>query len=351
MLLTCVVCSLFILNSGCAKRTDSAASSAPARSDAPSAPVGATVSQTEAQNMNDAVLVTVDGSSLTRGMAANMARQMAARQGVPPQMLGQFLAQMGEQLEKQAVEQFIGRTLVENEVARQDIQVDEKEIDAVVARLTGTLPEGMTIDQALAAQNMELADLRKNIAQGERMRKFYESKTEAVEPVTDAQVEAFYKENTKQFTTEEAATASHILIACDESAEAEAHEKARASAESIRTQIEEGADFAELAKANSSCPSKEKGGLLGSFSRGRMVPEFEKAAFSQEIGKVGPVVKTKFGYHLILVSERKAGGVRSLEDVSKSIREHLESQAKEEVFNAILDALRAKATITYPSGS
>ena len=284
-------------------------------------------------------------------MAMAMAREMAARQGVPPQMLEQFLAQMGGQMEQQAVEQFVNQALIEKEIARVEIPVSEEEIDVVLARLTETLPEGMTLDQALAAQNVSIDDLRGNIASSERMRKLHESTTASSEPVTDAQIETFYQENTEKFTTEETVTASHILIACDETADADAHAKANTETESILAQLEAGADFAELALASSSCPSKEKGGSLGSFPRGQMVPEFDAAAFSQEIGKVGPVVKTKFGYHLILVTDKEDGGVGSLEDVSGDIREYLDMQARETIFKAFLDTLREQSDITYPAGA
>ena len=70
-------------------------------------------------------------------------------------------------------------------------------------------------------------------------------------------------------------------------------------------EAEKSAKFAELAKANSDCPSGSKGGDLGFFTHGQMVPEFDKAAFELPVGKVSDVVKTSFGYHLILVTDKK----------------------------------------------
>ncbi len=88
------------------------------------------------------------------------------------------------------------------------------------------------------------------------------------------------------------AKARHILV----SSEAKCNE--------IKKQIEEGKDFAELAKAHSSCPSGKEGGVLGEFSPGQMVPEFDKVVFSEEVGKVHGPVKTDFGYHLIEITSR-----------------------------------------------
>ena len=87
--------------------------------------------------------------------------------------------------------------------------------------------------------------------------------------------------------------ASHILVE-DES-----------KANELKKDIEGGADFAELAKKNSKCPSGESGGDLGFFGKGTMVREFEDAAFSLEVGQVSEPVKTQFGYHLILVTGKK----------------------------------------------
>jgi len=295
----------------------------------------------------ETVLVTVNGKSLTSGMAKGIARQMAARQGVPPQMLDTFLAQAGTKFEKQAVRQFVNQALLEAEVAKSDISVSNEEIDAMVARVTDSLPEGATLEQALAPQGMTLDQLRENIKKNEQIRKLYEAETVSGAPVTDAQIKTFYEENPDRFNTKESVDASHILIACDESADAEAHAKAKTEAEAVRKQLVEGAEFAELAKEKSSCPSKERGGALGTFQRGRMVPEFEKAAFSQPVGEFGPVVKTKFGYHIILATDKKQAGVRSLEEAGEDIKKLLTNQARETLFNAYLDSLREKAEITY----
>lgn len=88
------------------------------------------------------------------------------------------------------------------------------------------------------------------------------------------------------------ASASHILVDSEE------------TAQNLKNQIEGGADFAQLAKENSSCPSSRQGGELGSFGRGQMVPEFDAVVFSAPVGVVQGPVKTQFGYHLVLVTER-----------------------------------------------
>ena len=87
--------------------------------------------------------------------------------------------------------------------------------------------------------------------------------------------------------------ASHILV------------KTENEASELLSQIKAGKDFAELAKAHSDCPSGQQGGDLGFFTRGRMVKEFEDAAFSMETGQVSEPVGTQFGFHLIKVTDKK----------------------------------------------
>lgn len=88
------------------------------------------------------------------------------------------------------------------------------------------------------------------------------------------------------------ASARHILVDTEE------------QCQSLKDEIEAGADFAELAKQHSSCPSGRQGGELGEFGRGQMVPEFDKVVFTAEVGKVQGPVKTQFGYHLLEVTSR-----------------------------------------------
>ncbi len=88
------------------------------------------------------------------------------------------------------------------------------------------------------------------------------------------------------------ASARHILVATEE------------ACQDLKTQIENGADFAQLAKQHSKCPSGQEGGDLGEFSPGQMVPEFDRVVFNEEVGHVHGPIKTDFGYHLVEITSR-----------------------------------------------
>ena len=118
-------------------------------------------------------------------------------------------------------------------------------------------------------------------------------------------------------------------------------EEALAKAQEIRQKLLAGADFAQMAKENSDdTGNANRGGELGAFTRGRMVPEFENAAFAAEVGKVTEPVKTKFGYHLILVDSRDAKPFGE-------VRTQIEQRLRQELTQKALADIRSKSVVTY----
>lgn len=165
---------------------------------------------------------------------------------------------------------------------------------------------------------------------------------EEVTTPTDAQITAHYEKKKGSLETVEA---RHILVAFTGSPAAKpettlTEEQAKAKADSIKAKILAGADFAELAKTESDDTfSGKEGGKLGQFGRGQMVPEFEQAAFSYEVGKVGDIVRTQFGYHVIEVTRR---GAPPIDDV----REQLTEEVRGELVQQKVTDLTGKVKVT-----
>jgi peptidyl-prolyl cis-trans isomerase D len=133
-------------------------------------------------------------------------------------------------------------------------------------------------------------------------------------------VERYYQQNVQQYSTPEQVRASHILL----KAEGKDDAAVKAQAESILTQVKAGADFAELAKKISQDEaSAANGGDLDYFGRGRMVKEFEEAAFSLAPGSISDLVKTQYGYHIIKVVDKKPAATRPFEEVRQQIADQL----------------------------
>lgn len=159
--------------------------------------------------------------------------------------------------------------------------------------------------------------------------------------VPDADVEAFYRQNQSQYTTPAQVRASHILLKTegkDESA-------VRARAEEVLRQAKApGADFEALAKQYSEDESnKDRGGDLDYFGRGRMVPEFEAAAFAMKSGEVSDLVKTSFGFHIIKVVDSQPEVVRQLADVRDEIVDQLRWQKAQQEAESIAKAVASAA--------
>ena len=145
-----------------------------------------------------------------------------------------------------------------------------------------------------------------------------QARQKVVVPPTD--VQRYYNDNIQQYQTPEQVRASHILL--ETAGKNEADVKKRA--DDIAKQVKGGADFAELAKKVSEDKgSAANGGDLDYFGRGRMVPEFEQAAFSMQPGQISDPVKSQFGYHIIKMVDKRAGSTRSLDEVRPQIQQQL----------------------------
>jgi parvulin-like peptidyl-prolyl isomerase len=118
-------------------------------------------------------------------------------------------------------------------------------------------------------------------------------------------------------------------------------DEALAKAKDIRAKLVAGGDFAELAKAESDdAGSGANGGVLGDFTRGRMVPQFEEAAFALKVNEISEPVKTQFGYHIIQVTKHES---KSLDDAKAEITEKIGPEMAQKG----VDAIKSKTTITF----
>lgn len=148
--------------------------------------------------------------------------------------------------------------------------------------------------------------------------------------ISDAEIENYYTRHKEdEFTEEEEVKARHILLKVEENASEEDKNKVKAKAEDVLKKVKEpGADFEALAKVYSEDEGSAKnGGDLGFFKRGRMVPEFEEAAFKLNPGEISDLVESTFGYHIIKVEEKKERRVKTLDEARSEIQRKL---AKEE---------------------
>ncbi|MEK6263606.1 MAG: peptidylprolyl isomerase [Clostridium sp.] len=150
---------------------------------------------------------------------------------------------------------------------------------------------------------------------------------------TEEEIKKYYEDNSEMFKSDETASAKHILVDDLE------------QMKEIKVEITNGMSFEEAAKKYSKCPSSAQGGSLGSFSRGKMVPEFEEAAFKLQVGEISEPVKTQFGYHLIQLDEKTPQGAKSLEESKEIIVKNLLNQKQNEKYVSSITELRNKYNV------
>ncbi len=151
-------------------------------------------------------------------------------------------------------------------------------------------------------------------------------------PVTQADLQAYYNQHQDEFRIPETVTVRHILIKTptpgpDGKVDPKAVDAAKAKADDIDKQLKAGANFADLAKKYSDDPgSAQQGGLLPPITRGRTVPEFEQAAFNTPKGQMTGVVRTSYGFHIILVEDKQNARVKPLDEVKAQIEPAIKQQ-------------------------
>lgn len=189
------------------------------------------------------------------------------------------------------------------------------------------------------------------------LRLLYDDEVGARAEVTDEDIEKYYNENKEIYKLRETIAASHILIRPQiDSVDAKvprklrkAEQKAKKKALAILKELKEGADFVELAKSQSQDEaSKNRGGNLGIFGRGRMLPEFEEVAFALPLGELSDPVKTEFGYHIIKVTQHNPERYKPLDiEVRNQIRRQERTRREREVGQAYVDSVRDAAEYLY----
>lgn len=191
------------------------------------------------------------------------------------------------------------------------------------------------VQQSVLAQTVETASpvVKLQVENQERSLLANEALTAAVDGVvTEEAVQAAYDAKYANVEPTMEYNASHILVESEDEAKA------------LVKELEDGADFAELAKEKSTGPSGPNGGELGWFGPGMMVKPFEDAVMALKVGEISPPVQTQFGWHVLVLNDTREKGAPALEEVRQELAEELQQKAIEDIVND----LSAKADITRP---
>ncbi len=252
-------------------------------------------------------LVTVNGKPIT-DQEVN-AELMQATQGrfnqVPPEKQRQF--------KQQVLEQLVAKELIYGDAKKTGV-MNSKQFKAEYEKVQER------VKRELAIQVWQKQQLDKVTVSAKELKKYYDA-------------------NKEEFNEKESVHARHILVKTQEEANSIVNQLKGLSGEALKSK------FIQLAKDKSTGPSGPKGGDLGYFAQGQMVPEFNAKVFSMKVGTVSAPVKTQFGFHVIYLEDKKAGKTRAYTEVKSFIEQRLKMEKFKSVMQEKMLALKNKATI------
>lgn len=285
LICTTLVSSL-MLAAGC-KKDNAAQNEKP-----PAAPAAVAAQPAESTDPNEVVASVGDAKYLRKDMET-VVNALLKAQKIPAEQQ----AEAKKYFEQRAAYSFIMKTLLTGEAKKEALTVTDQDRKKQLEKMAEALKaQDKTTDQYFKESPLGEKAARAEFEDGLLIDKLIQKNVLDGIKIEEADVTKAIEE--VKASNAEIAEKNKGLVA------AKAEKKAKI--ERLKKLLDNGADFAELAKSNSDCPSGKNGGSLGEFTHGQMVKPFEDAAFSQEIGKVGDIIETQFGYHLIKVTAKTA---------------------------------------------
>ena len=273
-------------------------------------------------------------------------------------------------IKERVVNELIVKTLLDEEMTKRGIKVTDKDVDEAVKDIIDKLGSKEQLAEVLKQNGISNAQFKQDLKEEVKMKKLAQELGST--KVSDAEAKKFYNDNPDKFNYPDKVRASHILISVNPEeiteiiesdsnnqnlsdnevkAKVDAEIKAKeAKANQLLAEAKKDlTQFAKLAKENSDdTASAVKGGDLGFFAAKEMVPEFSKAAFSMKPNTISDKpVRTQYGYHIIMVTDRAAAGKTPYEKVQNDIKAYLENQKQIQMLDDLTESLKKNAKIEY----
>jgi peptidyl-prolyl cis-trans isomerase C len=251
---------------------------------------------------------------------------------------------------RQTLDQLVMRELITQEAQARKIAPDEALVERDFKQARDQFKSEQDWARFLSSSGFDPASFRTELRTRNLVDAVVKQEAAKLPPVvSDADAKAFYDQNPTLFNAGERVRASHILLRVPQGAAPEVQKAQRAKAEAALARVRKGEDFAAVAREVSEDPgSAPRGGDLGAFGKGQMVPPFEQAAFALTAGQVSGLVETQFGLHVIKVQERLPAGKVPFDPVKAQIKDHLAQTRREKAVDDLVRGLKAKAKIeTY----
>ena len=284
----------------------------------------------------------INGDEIARGdfdkqMERTRARfQRAGRQVAPA---------LETRLKENLIRKLVEEQLISQKAKAEGVSLSDEELGAKVTEHKARFGSDKAFQSFLERTGQSEADVKTDLEKNLLRDKLFAKLLASSEP-NEADAQKYYQENLDKYKEKEQIKASHILFKMDKTTTEKQKKEKLAEAKKVMADSKKaGANFEEIAKKYSDGPTKDRGGDLGTFSRGRMVKPFEDAAFAAKAGEIIGPIETQFGFHVIKVYEKTAESQRQFEAVKESILTSLKARQKSKATRDLLDTLRTGAKI------
>ncbi|MBM4279688.1 MAG: hypothetical protein FJ137_02640 [Deltaproteobacteria bacterium] len=248
-------------------------------------------------------------------------------------------------LKENLVRKLVEETLIAQKAKSEGVAVTKEELDAKVKEHKERFGSDKAFQSFLERTSQTEADVVADLEKTLLRDKLFAKLLASADP-TEADLKKYYDDNLDKYKQKEQIKASHVLIKVEKGATDKDKKAKLIEAKKVLAEVKKSsANFEEVAKKYSDGPTKDRGGDLGTFSRGRMVKPFEDAAFAAKAGEIVGPVETQFGYHIIKVYEKTAEQQRAFDEVKESIGTSLRARAKSKATRELLDKLKGEAKV------
>ena len=248
-------------------------------------------------------------------------------------------------IKNDVLESLIDRELLFQESKKKGIEIKADAISDQLKSIKQKYPDEAQFTKLLEDMGMTESDVEGQIKRGMAIQQLINTEVAEKVQISDAESKEYYDKHPEFFKQPEQVRASHILIKVEESASEAQKTEARKKIQAVQQKLQNGEDFATLAKTYSEGPSGPGGGNLGYFRRGQMVKPFEDVAFNLKAGETSDIVETRFGYHLIKVFDKQPEKTLAYAEIKDQLNEHLKKQKMENEVDVYIDNLRKGANI------
>lgn len=286
------------------------------------------------------VVATVNGVRITK------AELLSEAQGAFRQLAAQGdVRELNEAFYSEALDQIIAGILLHEEAKALGIAASDEELDAEIAKAKAAYDSEEAFLRGLAQQGVSQTSLRTDLARQTSIQKIIHVVVRPTVTVTEEEARAFYDQNLERMELPQRVRVRHLMAGKQPGATTAEKVTAQAQAETWLEQLEQGADFATLAKESGDEGTRETGGELPWLTRGQTLPEFDSVAFGLEPGERSEIVETDQGFHIIESLERMSAHTATFESVRESIESAIAQESLPAAVMRRVEQLRASADI------